>query len=76
MASDFHQLVISQNPFCENTFSCQINNTAVLYTPGCSIPLYKYFINVSCPSLSNPTICPEISVLLMAFNTSTTLPAC
>ena len=40
------------------------------------MPLYKYFINVSCASQSKDDRCPAISVDLIAFNTSITLLAC
>lgn len=60
----------------ESTFSCQFNKTPVLYDAGCSIPLYRYFINISCESISNAFKCDVISVVLTAFNTSITLAVC
>lgn len=60
----------------ESTFSCQFNKTPVLYDAGCSIPLYRYFINISCESISNAFKCEVISVVLTAFNTSITLAVC
>lgn len=51
----------------ELTFSCQPNNTLPLTSPhpGMAIPLYRYFIRVSCASWSNDFTMLGISVALV-----------
>ena len=55
------------------TFSCQPNRTLPLTSPhpGRAMPLYKYFMRVSCASVESAFTIPGISVAFVLLSIDT-----